>query len=157
MEKTRRTVDELNELAYKMTGTNPQARTDAQALNYIEQNYQGGGSNSNGPLFIDVTELNDAFYDDRVDITQNDYPNCYASVKNAFEKAHIDSETLKSEKTTFILNDGGVLDYLTYAQYTDTVASFQFIKLTDSELYKVVLEKIEDKYYISYVEVALNN
>lgn len=44
MENRKRTVDELNELAYKMTGVNPKATTDAGALNYIEQNYQGGGS-----------------------------------------------------------------------------------------------------------------
>lgn len=36
-------VKELNELAEKMTGENPRATTDAQAWNYIEQNYQGGG------------------------------------------------------------------------------------------------------------------
>ena len=35
-------VKELNELAYKMTGVNPKAKTDQQALNYIEQHYQGG-------------------------------------------------------------------------------------------------------------------
>lgn len=35
-------VKELNELAKKMTGVNPKAKTDAQALNYIEQNYNGG-------------------------------------------------------------------------------------------------------------------
>lgn len=35
-------VKELNELAKKMTGVNPGAKTDAQALNYIEQHYEGG-------------------------------------------------------------------------------------------------------------------
>lgn len=35
-------VKELNELAEKMTGVNPKATTDAQAMNYIEQHYQGG-------------------------------------------------------------------------------------------------------------------
>ncbi len=35
-------VKELNELAKKMTGVNPGARTDAQALDYIEQHYKGG-------------------------------------------------------------------------------------------------------------------
>lgn len=42
MKQVRRTVDELNELAEKMTGVNPKAKTDAQALNFIEQSY---GSN----------------------------------------------------------------------------------------------------------------
>lgn len=44
MEIVKRDVDELNELAKKMTGVNPKANTTAQALNYIEQNYSGGGS-----------------------------------------------------------------------------------------------------------------
>lgn len=59
MERTKRTVDELNELAKKMTGTNPKARTDAEALNYIEQNYTPGGGGGGGcdcPIyFIDST------------------------------------------------------------------------------------------------------
>lgn len=56
--KTRRTVDELNDLAEKMTGENPKARTDAEALNYIEQNYQGGGSSGGGATHIlDFTEF----------------------------------------------------------------------------------------------------
>lgn len=37
-------VKELNELAERMTGTNPKATTDAMAMNYIEQNYSGGSS-----------------------------------------------------------------------------------------------------------------
>lgn len=44
METVKRTVDELNQLAKKMTGTNPKAKTDAQALNFIEQNYTSGGN-----------------------------------------------------------------------------------------------------------------
>ena len=40
-------VKELNELAEKMTGTNPKATTDAQAWDYIEQNYNGGSVPSN--------------------------------------------------------------------------------------------------------------
>ena len=40
-------VKELNELAEKMTGTNPRATTDAQAWDYIEQNYNGGSVPSN--------------------------------------------------------------------------------------------------------------
>lgn len=59
MEKTKRTVDELNELAKKMTGTNPKARTDAEALNYIEQNYTPGGGGGGGCdchiYFVDST------------------------------------------------------------------------------------------------------
>lgn len=35
-------VKELNELAEKMTGVNPRATTDAQAMDFIEQHYQGG-------------------------------------------------------------------------------------------------------------------
>lgn len=49
MEITKRDVDELNELAEKITGTNPGATTTAQALNYIEQNY-----NSNNAYYLDV-------------------------------------------------------------------------------------------------------
>lgn len=48
MEATKRDVDELNELAKKITGTNPKSKTTAQALNYIEQNYSGGGGSQGG-------------------------------------------------------------------------------------------------------------
>ena len=54
-------VKELNELAYKMTGKNPRAKTDQQALNYIEQNYKGGDTPSPSNIknyFIDF----DNFY-----------------------------------------------------------------------------------------------
>lgn len=36
-------VKELNDLAEKMTGVRPKATTDAQAMDYIEQHYTGGG------------------------------------------------------------------------------------------------------------------
>lgn len=53
-------VKELNELAEKMTGTNPRATTDKQALDYIEQNYtQGGGSGGAG--VVDIT-LDSGFF-----------------------------------------------------------------------------------------------
>lgn len=58
MEVRKNVVNELNELAYKMTGVNPKATTDAGALNYIEQNYQGGGSSGGAKTHIfDFDEL----------------------------------------------------------------------------------------------------
>lgn len=57
-------VKELNELAKKMTGVNPKAKTDQQALNYIEQNYSGGDTPTPQskfdyiiPIGIDFSEL----------------------------------------------------------------------------------------------------
>lgn len=47
-------VKELNELAERMTGTNPKATTDAQAMNYIEQNYNGGGSSGGNANIVDI-------------------------------------------------------------------------------------------------------
>lgn len=42
-------VKELNDLAEKMTGTNPNKKTIAKVLDYIEQNYTAdGGSGSGG-------------------------------------------------------------------------------------------------------------
>lgn len=64
MEVVKRDVDELNELAEKITGTNPRATTTAQALNYIEQNYTGGGSSEK--YLFDITRLIDAFYDNEL-------------------------------------------------------------------------------------------
>ena len=40
-------ANELNDLAEKMTGINPHARTDAQAVDFIERNYNGGSVPSN--------------------------------------------------------------------------------------------------------------
>ena len=45
-------VKELNELAEKITGTNPKATTDAQAVNYIEENYSGGGSGGGATTYV---------------------------------------------------------------------------------------------------------
>lgn len=62
-------VKELNELAEKMTGTNPRATTDAQAMDFIEQHYQngGGGDTPSGggsePLVFDISNGVNAFYD----------------------------------------------------------------------------------------------
>lgn len=50
-------VKELNELAKKMTGTNPKATTDAQAMDFIEQNYQNDGGNEID-LYIDLNFIN---------------------------------------------------------------------------------------------------
>ena len=41
-------VKELNDLAEKMTGTNPNKKTIAKVLDYIEQNYTAGGGSSSG-------------------------------------------------------------------------------------------------------------
>ena len=58
-------VKELNDLAEKMTGTNPNKKTIAKVLDYIEQNYtagegsgSGGGSSAN-ELRVDVEYGND--------------------------------------------------------------------------------------------------
>ena len=40
------TVKELNKLAEKMVGENPKSRLDAEAIKYIQDNYEGGGSSS---------------------------------------------------------------------------------------------------------------
>jgi len=53
-------VKELNELAERMTGTNPKATTDAQAMNYIEQNYNGGGSGGGNANIVNI-DLDDGF------------------------------------------------------------------------------------------------
>lgn len=45
-------VTQLNELAEKMTGTNPKATTDEMALDYIERNYNGGSGG--GAVTIDI-------------------------------------------------------------------------------------------------------
>lgn len=57
MEARKTIVNELNELAYKMTGVNPKATTDAGALNYIEQNYQGGGSSGSDTIVLNLGNL----------------------------------------------------------------------------------------------------
>lgn len=41
-------VKELNDLAEKMTGTNPNKKTIAKVLDYIEQNYTAGGGSGSG-------------------------------------------------------------------------------------------------------------
>lgn len=56
MEARKTIVNELNELAYKMTGVNPKATTDAGALNYIEQNYQGGGSGGSDTIYLEIPD-----------------------------------------------------------------------------------------------------
>ena len=47
-------VKELNELAEKMTGKNPNAKTIGQALDYIEQNYTSGGGSSTDEFRVDI-------------------------------------------------------------------------------------------------------
>lgn len=39
-------VKELNNLSEKVTGTNPKAKIDAEAVKYIADNYSGGGSDA---------------------------------------------------------------------------------------------------------------
>lgn len=73
MQVVKRDVDELNELAKKITGVNPSAKTTAQALNYIEQNYTSGGSSTGGGILYLSTEYDetaDNFY--LKDITKDD-------------------------------------------------------------------------------------
>ena len=46
-------VKELNDLAEKMTGTNPNKKTIAKVLDYIEQNYTaGGGGSTESNVFV---------------------------------------------------------------------------------------------------------
>lgn len=47
-------VKELNDLAEKMTGENPNKKTISKVLDYIEQNYTsgGGGSSTGSDVFI---------------------------------------------------------------------------------------------------------
>lgn len=78
MEVIKRDVDELNELAEKMTGTNPKANTTSEVLNYIEQNYSGGSGNSN----IVVLEFD--LENNSINLTpsQFDFSKIYAVVVN---------------------------------------------------------------------------
>ena len=51
-------VTQLNELAEKMTGTNPKATTDEVALDFIERNYNGGGSGGGNTEIIEIDDIN---------------------------------------------------------------------------------------------------
>lgn len=86
-------VKELNELAKKMTGTNPKARTDAQALDYIEQNFSGGGSGGGSvkTFTLPTTFLLSYFadptkYGQDIDITDESEIALYEQIRQAFEE-----------------------------------------------------------------------
>lgn len=158
MEARKTIVNELNELAYKMTGVNPKATTDAGALNYIEQNYSGGGSSGNEAIIIDISDLDGAYYDNDIEVTQDNYPNVYASINNAFEKAYID-ENGKCENTNFIIKDGNYFSsvnvYNQTLNRTNMSYSEYLIELNQVQLWVTEIVKGEDTYTITYREIFL--
>ena len=84
---TRRTVDELNDLAEKMYGVNPKARTDAEALNYIEQHYTGGGSSGGDINILKITipsSLKSTLEDEGIDC----YPQSLSEFKVLYDTIH---------------------------------------------------------------------
>ena len=65
-------VKELNELAEKMTGVNPRATTDAQAMDFIEQHYQGEQPSPTPQSKFDYIIPGPIYEDLNYDITDED-------------------------------------------------------------------------------------
>ena len=76
-------VKELNDLAEKMTGENPNKKTISKALDYIEQNYtSGGGGGSTGSDIFVITGNTDNGSTYTIDKT-------YQEIKEAYEQNKI--------------------------------------------------------------------
>lgn len=104
-------VKELNELAKKMTGTNPKARTDAQALDYIEQHYQGGQPSPTPQskfdyiipkgLYDDITgEITNQNIIDVLDEIENNFLDENGNVKPLNIGAYVDNDNVQKESFT---------------------------------------------------------
>jgi len=57
-------VKELNNLSEKVTGKNAKAYTDAQAVKFIADNYEGGGAKT--PIVLDLTTQYNDYITERV-------------------------------------------------------------------------------------------
>lgn len=100
-------VKELNNLAEKITGDNPKARTDAQAVKYISDNYSGGGGDSDSePLVLDIVNAINAFYDNN----EADTEYILTSAENA--KVSEIKTALTSNPKQFIYLDCGDGQYM---------------------------------------------
>ena len=83
-------VTQLNELAEKMTGTNPRATTDEMALDYIERNYSGGSGGGN-ELVIEIPSSIQVGYEQIIVSSESTGDNLklYNSIKQVLESDKI--------------------------------------------------------------------
>lgn len=139
-------VKELNELAEKMTGTNPRATTDAQAMNFIEQNYNGGGIVKTLPYNMLTKYLADPTkYETNIEVTDESEIALFEDLFNEID-----------EKNAPIvrINIGGVLMYADLSLDTNNKALGVILKeimpINDSnKLLFVQILKLDNIFYVN--------
>lgn len=87
-------VKELNDLAEKMTGTNPNKKTIAKVLDYIEQNYTAGGGSSTGSNVFIVTGSTTDYIHYTIDKTYQELFEAYTQGKPIIYKDEMGSTFL---------------------------------------------------------------
>lgn len=164
MEVRKNVVNELNELAYKMTGTNPKATTDAGALNYIEQNYTGGGSGGNELVIELPTSLESDFVRDGVIVDNESTGDSLKLYNNIVEV--LGNENLLHSTIRFINNGNvkinAIMNCSKYGQEEYLAGVLSYEKITGSGETKynrlgiVTIYKITNGDYYGY-QVKYNN
>lgn len=119
-------VNELNELAEKMTGINPQCTTDAEAVDYIEQNYKGGSAET---YTLDAT-FNTYFadpskYGEEIVIENEGHINIINKIKETIEK---------NPNTIIKVGVTGQNGYINYY--------YPIVTIKDGELTEIVMEMV---------------
>lgn len=116
-------VKELNDLAEKMTGTNPNKKTIAKVLDYIEQNYTaGGGSSSGGESSTNEFRV-DITYEDSDMVVKTDWAEIDTFLTNVFS----------GENTKIaVLYDGNNFKTNIWQRMTDT-GTDQFLRFISFE------------------------
>lgn len=124
-------LKQINELAEKITGTNPNKKEIAKALDYIEQGYTagGGGSSAESDLFVITGTYNEGTY--TIDKT-------YQEINEAYEQNKI-----------------LLLDLQIYMVFLNS--SYSFDDPINIKFAGQKLSVVNNKLYSDVIEITYNN
>lgn len=141
-------VKELNELAEKIIGENPRATTDAQAMNYIEQNYNGGSSSGGNVVEKDIpTDFVQRYLSDPTKFNQQ------VTITNSDDLeflSELENEVKSTNKAVVKLGLNGEYHYADYliGENTFSVSITSFYTIMSNDILLRISVSHTDNFYI---------